>query len=344
MKLAVIYDSKTNNTAAVAGYMAEAMNSLEGVEAKTFLYSEVDTEFVKECKGVVFGCPTYAAGPTSDFYTWMEKNAGGLNLAGKLGGVFATEQYIHGGADLTMNALLIHLLVYGMMIYSGGASCGKPVIHMGPVEVSPKKEDFKELFEIFGNTGVKDQRINLLSKRKLRKMKTAGNNRKTTSNRVALYGLLIALAFVLSYVETLFPVYLGAPGVKLGLANLVTVIALYGLGVKEAFAINVVRVLLSGFTVGNMSSILFGMAGAVLSLFLMAVCKKLRLFDMTGISIIGGVAHNIGQFLVAAFVTKTFGVFSYLPVLLIAGTVAGALIGLLGGIILKRISRILPKG
>ena len=150
MKLAVIYDSKTNNTAAVAGYMAEAMNSLEGVEAKTFLYSEVDTEFVKECKGVVFGCPTYAAGPTSDFYTWMEKNAGGLNLAGKLGGVFATEQYIHGGADLTMNALLIHLLVYGMMIYSGGASCGKPVIHMGPVEVSPKKEDFKELFEIFG--------------------------------------------------------------------------------------------------------------------------------------------------------------------------------------------------
>ena len=188
-------------------------------------------------------------------------------------------------------------------------------------------------------------------------MKTAGNNRKTTSNRVALYGLLIALAFVLSYVETLFPVYLGAPGVKLGLANLVTVIALYGLGVKEAFAINVVRVLLSGFTFGNMSSILFGMAGAVLSqyedgcspqavlsLFLMAVCKKLRLFDMTGISIIGGVAHNIGQFLVAAFVTKTFGVFSYLPVLLIAGTVAGALIGLLGGIILKRISRILPKG
>ena len=123
-------------------------------------------------------------------------------------------------------------------------------------------------------------------------MKTAGNNRKTTSNRVALYGLLIALAFVLSYVETLFPVYLGAPGVKLGLANLVTVIALYGLGVKEAFAINVVRVLLSGFTFGNMSSILFGMAGAVLSLFLMAVCKKLRLFDMTGISIIGGVAHN----------------------------------------------------
>ncbi len=173
------------------------------------------------------------------------------------------------------------------------------------------------------------------------KMTTAGKNNKTTSNRVALYGLLIALAFVLSYIETLFPVYLGAPGVKLGLANLVTVIALYGLGVKEAFAINLVRVILAGFTFGNMASILFGLAGALLSLLLMATCKYFRLFDMAGISILGGVAHNIGQFLIAAFVTKTFGVFSYLPVLLIAGTVAGALIGLLGGLILKRISRIL---
>lgn len=173
------------------------------------------------------------------------------------------------------------------------------------------------------------------------KMTTAGKNNKTTSNRVALYGLLIALAFVLSYIETLFPVYLGAPGVKLGLANLVTVIALYGLGVKEAFAINLVRVILAGFTFGNMASILFGLAGAFLSLLLMALCKYFRLFDMVGISILGGVAHNIGQFLIAAFVTKTFGVFSYLPVLLIAGTVAGALIGFLGGLILKRISRIL---
>ena len=172
-------------------------------------------------------------------------------------------------------------------------------------------------------------------------MKTAGKNKKTMSNRVALYGLLIALAFVLSYIETLFPVYLGARGVKLGLANLVTVIALYGLGIREAFAINLVRVILTGFTFGNMASILFGLAGAVLSLLLMALCKQFQLLDMTGISILGGVAHNIGQFLVAAFVTKTFGVFSYLPVLLIAGTVAGALIGLLGGLILKRISRVL---
>lgn len=162
-------------------------------------------------------------------------------------------------------------------------------------------------------------------------------NERARTKRLTLYGLLIALAFVLGYVESLLPVYLGAPGVKLGLANLVTIIALYGLGVKGAVTVNFIRILLTGFTFGNMSSILFSGAGAALSLVVMALCKKFRLFGMVGISILGGVFHNIGQFLMAAFVVKTFGVFSYLPVLLIAGTGAGAAIGLLGGIILERI-------
>ena len=149
-KISVIYDSKTGNTEAVAGYMADGMNSVDGVEAKAFLYSEVDAEFAKESKGLVFGCPTYKAGPTAAFYTWLEKDAGKLDLGGKLGGVFATEKYIHGGADLTMNTILIHLLCAGMMVYSGGGSKGNPVIHIGPVELSPDKEAFKELFEIYG--------------------------------------------------------------------------------------------------------------------------------------------------------------------------------------------------
>lgn len=156
--------------------------------------------------------------------------------------------------------------------------------------------------------------------------------------RTALFGLLIALAFVLGYVESLIPVYLGAPGVKLGLANLVTMIALYCMGVKAAVQVNVVRIVLSGFTFGPASAILFSLAGAGLSLFVMAVCRRFKLFGMVGVSILGGVAHNIGQFLMAAFVVRTFGVFSYLPVLLAAGTVAGALIGLLGGLIVQRIS------
>ena len=163
---------------------------------------------------------------------------------------------------------------------------------------------------------------------------------KKSEKRVALFGLLIALAFVLGYVEALIPVYLGAPGVKLGLANLVTMIALYCMGVKAAAVISVVRIFLSGFTFGPPSAILFSLAGAALSLSVMAVCKRFRLFGMVGVSILGGVAHNIGQFLMAAYVVHTFGVFSYLPVLLAAGTVAGALIGLLGGMVIERIHRV----
>ena len=156
-------------------------------------------------------------------------------------------------------------------------------------------------------------------------------------SRTALYGLLIALAFIFGYIETLIPVYLGAPGVKLGLANLVTIIALYALGFLPAVWISLARILLIGFTFGSMSTILFSLAGAVLSLTVMWICRRFSLVDMVGASILGGVFHNIGQFLVAAYVVRTFGVFSYMPVLLFAGTAAGGVIGLLGGMILKRL-------
>lgn len=164
-----------------------------------------------------------------------------------------------------------------------------------------------------------------------------------STKKTALFGLFIALAFVLGYVESLVPVYLGAPGVKLGLANLVTMLSLYCMGVKAAILINVVRILLSGFTFGPPSAILFGLAGAALSLLVMSLCRKYRLFGMVGVSILGGVAHNIGQFLMAAFVVHTFGVFAYLPVLLIAGTAAGALVGLLGGILVSRLKPIIKN-
>ena len=128
-----------------------------------------------------------------------------------------------------------------------------------------------------------------------------------STRKIALFGLLTALAVVLGYVESLIPVYLGAPGVKLGLANLVTMIALYCMGVREAIVINLVRIFFSGFTFGPASAILFSLAGAGLSLTVMGVCKKFRLFGMVGVSILGGVAHNIGQFLMAAFVEPTPG-------------------------------------
>lgn len=165
--------------------------------------------------------------------------------------------------------------------------------------------------------------------------------KRNPARQAALYGLLAALAYVLGYVESLVPIYLGAPGVKLGLANLASVIALYSLGAGAAVSINLLRIVLTGFTFGNMSMLLYSLAGAALSLSVMVVCRKFSLFGMTGISILGGVCHNLGQFFMAAFVVETFGVFAYFPVLLGAGTVAGALIGLLGGIILRRIRPIL---
>ena len=155
--------------------------------------------------------------------------------------------------------------------------------------------------------------------------------KRNPARQAALYGLLAALAYVLGYVESLVPIYLGAPGVKLGLANLASVIALYSLGAGAAVSINLLRIVLTGFTFGNMSMLLYSLAGAALSLSVMVVCRKFSLFGMTGISILGGVCHNLGQFFMAAFVVETFGVFAYFPVLLGAGTVAGALIGLLGG-------------
>lgn len=161
------------------------------------------------------------------------------------------------------------------------------------------------------------------------------------SAKVAVYGLLLALAMVFSYVETLIPISLGVPGVKLGLANLVTVVGLYSIGVSGTIAVNLLRIVLTGFTFGNMYSMIYSLAGAALSLVLMLLGKKSGWFSSVGVSIIGGVGHNIGQLSVAAFTVQTLGVFSYLPVLLAAGTVAGALIGFLGGMIVERIQKII---
>ncbi|MGI6721879.1 MAG: flavodoxin family protein [Anaerovoracaceae bacterium] len=151
MKISVIYDSKTGNTETVAQYMVKGMESVSGVQARTFRYDRIDEDFVKASDGLVFGCPTYMGGPTADFYGFLEKKAGELALAHKLGGAFATEQYIHGGADLTIMRIVEHLMVMGMMVYSGGAGCGDPVIHYGPVEVSAMgAEKFRDLFETYG--------------------------------------------------------------------------------------------------------------------------------------------------------------------------------------------------
>ena len=168
-------------------------------------------------------------------------------------------------------------------------------------------------------------------------------NKKKSAHMAALYGMLIALAFVLSFVESLIPISLGIPGVKLGLANLVTVVGLYTVGTTGTVVVSLLRIVLTGFTFGNLFAMLYSLAGWGLSIVIMILCKEKKWFGTSGISILGGIGHNIGQITVAAFVVKQAGVFFYLPMLLIAGTVAGLVIGILGSMIISRIKIVIKK-
>ena len=165
------------------------------------------------------------------------------------------------------------------------------------------------------------------------------NKRKTAAQRISMYGICIALAMILSYVETLIPIHFAVPGVKPGLANLAVIVALYLMSPVDAWVISMVRIVLVSFTFGNVAALMYSLAGAVLSLSAMVLCQKKRWLTMTGGSIVGGVMHNIGQLLMAAVVLESAAVFTYLPALLLAGVLAGALIGLLGGMLLKRLPR-----
>ena len=156
MKLSVIYDSKTGNTKQCAEWIVEGMNKIEGVEARTFSITDIDGDYVKESKGVVIGCPTYAALMTADMRSWMLNSGGKLDMAGKLGGAFATEQYTHGGATMVIQSILTNMMVWGMLCYSGGGSKGAPVIHLGPVGVNSNREahngleNYRDNFCIYG--------------------------------------------------------------------------------------------------------------------------------------------------------------------------------------------------
>ena len=158
--------------------------------------------------------------------------------------------------------------------------------------------------------------------------------------KVAYFGVFTALALIFSYVETLIPIHLGIPGVKLGLANLIIVITLYKMGTKESYILSVVRIVLAGFIFANMFSILYSMAGGLLSLTVMVFLKQTDKFSVMGISMAGGVFHNIGQLIMAAIVLESLSITYYLPALLIAGVLTGFLIGFIANEMLKRLSKL----
>lgn len=155
--------------------------------------------------------------------------------------------------------------------------------------------------------------------------------------KVAFLGIFLALALIFSYVESLIPINFGIPGMKLGLANIVIVILLYCMGSKEAYGVSVARVILAGFLFGNLFSILYSLAGALLSLTVMLLLKKTEKFQILSISAVGGVCHNIGQLFIAAWTVENLNIFYYLPVLLIAGLITGIVIGLISQEIVVRI-------
>lgn len=161
--------------------------------------------------------------------------------------------------------------------------------------------------------------------------------------KTALFGLMTALAFVFSYLESLIPINIGIPGIKLGLANLVVTAALYLFPKGYAFSIACIRILLSGLTFSGVSAMLFSLVGGLLSFAVMVLLKKTDKFSVIGVSAAGGVFHNIGQIIAAAFVMKTAQIVYYLPVLMISGVLTGVLIGILSNIIVKRLNRVIKN-
>lgn len=157
------------------------------------------------------------------------------------------------------------------------------------------------------------------------------------SKKISTGALLVALAMIFSYIETLIPIHFGVPGMKLGIANLVIVIGLYLLKPQEVLLISIVRILLAGFMFGSGMSVIYSLAGGILSFFSMLLLKHTGKFSIVGVSLFGGTTHNIGQLLVAAAVIENMKLFYYLPVLVIAGTVTGILIGLIAGRILPAV-------
>lgn len=164
------------------------------------------------------------------------------------------------------------------------------------------------------------------------------------SRFVAQYGLLVAIALILSYIEAQIPAFFAVPGMKLGLTNIVVLIALYQMGVRSALLINILRVLLVSLLFGNGMSLAYSLAGGLLSWAVMVGLKKTGRFHMVTISIAGGVAHNIGQILVAMLILGTTALAWYLLMLWFTGLASGAVIGVIGGELCRRWEKIKRGG
>ena len=159
--------------------------------------------------------------------------------------------------------------------------------------------------------------------------------------RLAYMGIFLALALIFSYVEALIPIPFAVPGMKLGLANMVTVILLYLFTPGEALLISMLRILLSGLIFGNAMSLIYSFAGGILSFGVMYLCFRLKKVKMIPLSVIGAVSHNAGQLIAAAILVTNYNIVFYLPVLIIAGIVTGLITGSLSAAVHSRLVKLI---
>jgi heptaprenyl diphosphate synthase component I len=158
---------------------------------------------------------------------------------------------------------------------------------------------------------------------------------KLSVKKIAIIAIFISLALILSYVDSLIPLTIMVPGIKIGLANVVIIFSLYMLGFNTALFISIIRVILSSVLFGSILTFAYSMTGAMLSILVMVILKnKVKLSTLT-ISIIGAVMHNIGQILMAIILMNTKEIIYYLPILMITGMISGTIIGIISALLIK---------
>ena len=163
--------------------------------------------------------------------------------------------------------------------------------------------------------------------------------KKLTTKQLVTLSALIAVAMILSYIESMIPAFVAVPGVKMGLSNIATVFALYALGWQYAICVSVVRVFLQALLFGNFVSLIYSLSGAALALALMILLKKLDRFSSVGVSVAGGVGHNAGQIIAACIVMENAAISLYIIPLIISGTLSGIVIGLVAGNLVERVKK-----
>ena len=161
------------------------------------------------------------------------------------------------------------------------------------------------------------------------------------TKKITVLALFASLALLLSYVEMLLPpIFTGVPGIKMGLPNIVIILILYRFGIKEAAIVSFVRLLIVSVLFGNITMLWYSLAGAVFSLAVMGILKKLDILSTVGVSVAGAIMHNVGQMIVAVLLLQTSEIGYYMIVLSITGTIAGIFIGLCGALIHKRLEKV----